>query len=81
MPSESKTLKTTTAIKQVIEGFEPDVATAALKFALKPAAVSTVIAGIRNAEQAEKEMPIKSNVCHPVAVLLRPREVFCVPAH
>jgi aryl-alcohol dehydrogenase-like predicted oxidoreductase len=32
---------------------EPDLATAALKFALKPAAVSTVIPGIRNVRQAE----------------------------
>jgi aryl-alcohol dehydrogenase-like predicted oxidoreductase len=32
---------------------EPDLPTAALKFALKPAAVSTVIPGMRNALQAE----------------------------
>ena len=32
---------------------EPDIATAALKFALKPAAVSTVIPGMRNERQAE----------------------------
>jgi aryl-alcohol dehydrogenase-like predicted oxidoreductase len=50
----ARTVRRVEAIKQVIEGSEPDVATAALKFALKPAAVSTVIAGIRNVEQAEK---------------------------
>lgn len=33
---------------------EPDLATAALKFALKPSAVSTVIPGIRNEEQARR---------------------------
>jgi len=40
-------------IKAVIGSAEPDMATAALKFALKPAAVSTVIPGMRNARQAE----------------------------
>jgi len=40
-------------IQRVIPGSEPDGATAALKFALKLAAVSTVIAGIRNPWQAE----------------------------
>lgn len=49
-----RTVRRVEAIKQVISGREPDIATAALKFALKPKAVSTVIAGIRNLEQAEK---------------------------
>lgn len=39
-------------IKQVIAPEEPDMAAAALKFALKPAAVSTVIPGMRNERQA-----------------------------
>jgi aryl-alcohol dehydrogenase-like predicted oxidoreductase len=47
-------------IQRVIAGSEPDVATAALKFALKPAAVSTVIAGIRNPWQAEKNCAVGS---------------------
>ena len=40
-------------VKETIGSAEPDLATAALKFALKPAAVSTVIPGIRNVRQAE----------------------------
>jgi aryl-alcohol dehydrogenase-like predicted oxidoreductase len=40
-------------VKEVIGDAEPDLPTAALKFALKPAAVSTVIPGMRNARQAE----------------------------
>ena len=40
-------------IREAIGGAEPDLPTAALKFALKPAAVSTVIPGIRNVRQAE----------------------------
>jgi aryl-alcohol dehydrogenase-like predicted oxidoreductase len=47
-------------IRRVIAGSEPDVAAAALKFALKPAAVSTVIAGIRNPWQAEKNCAVGS---------------------
>lgn len=50
----TRTVRRVEAIKQVVAGEEPDVATAALKFALKPSVVSTVIAGTRNAVQAEK---------------------------
>jgi len=39
-------------IRETIGDAEPNMATAALKFALKPQAVSTVIAGCRNAQQA-----------------------------
>ncbi len=49
----ARTVKRVKTIEQTIGAAEPDLATAALKFALKPAAVSTVIAGIRNAAQAE----------------------------
>lgn len=48
-----RTVRRVENIKAVIGVEEPDVATAALKFALKPAAVSTVIPGIRNERQAE----------------------------
>ena len=54
----ARTVRRVEAIKQVISGSEPDVATAALKFALKPPAVSTVIAGIRNSGQAEKNCTV-----------------------
>jgi aryl-alcohol dehydrogenase-like predicted oxidoreductase len=49
----ARTVKRVEKIKAVIGSAEPDVATAALKFALKPAAVSTVIPGMRNERQAE----------------------------
>jgi aryl-alcohol dehydrogenase-like predicted oxidoreductase len=48
-----RTVRRVDKIKKAIEGAEPDVATAALKFALKSAAVATVIPGMRNARQAE----------------------------
>ena len=49
----ARTVKRVENIKATIGSAESDVATAALKFALKPAAVSTVIPGMRNARQAE----------------------------
>ena len=55
-----RTVRRVEAIRKTINGTEPDVATAALKFALKPPAVSTVIAGIRNESQAEKNCAVGS---------------------
>jgi aryl-alcohol dehydrogenase-like predicted oxidoreductase len=53
-------------VKETVGSAERDLATAALKFALKPGAVSTVIPGIRNVKQAElncgvSEMPAMSD--------------------
>ena len=48
-----RTVNRVEAIRQSIADREPDLAKAALKFALKPKAVSTVIPGIRNVRQAE----------------------------
>jgi aryl-alcohol dehydrogenase-like predicted oxidoreductase len=48
-----RTIRRVEAVKATIGGEEPDLPTAALKFALKPAAVSTVIPGMRSAQQAE----------------------------
>lgn len=48
-----RTVRRVNKIKETVASAEPDLATAALKFALKPAAVSTVIPGIRNERQAE----------------------------
>ncbi len=48
-----RTVHRVEAIRQSIADREPDLVTAALKFALKPTAVSTVIPGIRNVRQAE----------------------------
>lgn len=45
-------------VKQTIGNDEPNLATAALKFALKPSAVSTVIPGIRNVQQAEMNIAV-----------------------
>ena len=49
----ARTVRRVEKIKATIGSAEPDVATAALKFALKPTAVSTVIPGMRNARQAQ----------------------------
>jgi aryl-alcohol dehydrogenase-like predicted oxidoreductase len=49
----ARTIKRVEKIKTVVGNEEPNVATAALKFALKPAAVCTVIPGMRNERQAE----------------------------
>jgi aryl-alcohol dehydrogenase-like predicted oxidoreductase len=48
-----RTVRRVEQIRAAIGSAEPDVATAALKFALKPKAVSTVIPGMRNERQAE----------------------------
>ena len=49
----ARTVKRVEKIRATIGSAEPDLATAALKFALKPAAVSTVIPGMRNERQAD----------------------------
>ncbi|MFN0169482.1 MAG: aldo/keto reductase [Bryobacteraceae bacterium] len=54
----ARTVRRVKAIEAAIAGAEPDTATAALKFALKPPAVSTVIAGIRNPWQAEQNCAV-----------------------
>jgi aryl-alcohol dehydrogenase-like predicted oxidoreductase len=56
----ARTVRRVKAIEETLAGAEPDMATAALKFALKPPAVSTVIAGIRNPWQAEKNCAVGS---------------------
>ena len=48
----ARTIRRVEKIKVTVGAAEPDVATAALKFALKPRAVSTVIPGMRNMRQA-----------------------------
>lgn len=45
-------------IRATVGDREPDLATAALKFALKPASVSTVIAGMRNPDQARRNCAV-----------------------
>ena len=49
-----RTIRRVEKIAAVIGSAEPDLATAALKFALKPSAVSTVIPGMRSGHQAER---------------------------
>lgn len=48
----TRTVKRVADIKKLTSEREPNLAAVALKFALKPAAVSVVIPGIRNVEQA-----------------------------
>lgn len=48
-----RTVRRVEKIKAAIGSAEPDLATAALKFALKPRAVSTVIPGMRDEHQAQ----------------------------
>lgn len=48
-----RTIARVAKIRETLGEDEPDLAAAALKFALKPAAVSTVIPGMRNVRQVE----------------------------
>jgi aryl-alcohol dehydrogenase-like predicted oxidoreductase len=48
-----RTIARVEKVRQTLGSGQPDLANAALKFALKPSAVSTVIPGIRNVRQAE----------------------------
>ena len=48
-----RTVRRVEQVQQTVSTTEKDLATAALKFALKPKGVSTVIPGIRNTRQAE----------------------------
>ena len=48
-----RTIARVTKIREALGEGEPDLAAAALRFALKPAAVSTVIPGMRNVHQVE----------------------------
>ena len=45
-------------VKEAVGNDEPDLVTAALKFALKPQAVSTVIPGMRTPQQAEANLAV-----------------------
>jgi aryl-alcohol dehydrogenase-like predicted oxidoreductase len=56
----ARTVRRVDRIEAAIGTAEPDVATAALKFALKPAAVATVIPGMRNERQAEMNCGVSS---------------------
>ena len=55
-----RTIDRVEAICRTVGTREPDLATAALKFALKPAAVSTVITGIRSTRQAEMNLAVSA---------------------
>ena len=55
-----RTVRRVEAIRNVLDAEEPNVADAALKFCLKPPAVSTVIPGIRNLWQAEANCGVGS---------------------
>jgi aryl-alcohol dehydrogenase-like predicted oxidoreductase len=55
-----RTVRRVAAIREVLGAEEPDMAAAALKFCLKPPAVSTVIPGIRSPKQAEANCRVGS---------------------
>ncbi len=54
----SRTMARVERVRAAVGGDEPSLVSAALKFALKPAAVSTVIPGMRNLQQAEANCAI-----------------------
>jgi len=56
----ARTVERVEEIRNTVGNDEPTLATAALKFALKPPAVSVVIPGIRSAAQAEMNLGIAS---------------------
>ena len=70
----ARTLSRVEQVKQTIGNAEPDLPTAALKFALKPGAVSTVIPGMRNARQAELNCGVSDQppMSDELAARLRP---------
>jgi aryl-alcohol dehydrogenase-like predicted oxidoreductase len=70
----ARTVKRVKKIKAAIGSAEPDMATAALKFALKPAAVSTVIPGMRNARQAELNCRVSDQPAMVDALEIKLRE-------
>ena len=51
-------------VRETIGDQEPNMVTAAIKFGLKPAAVSTVLVGIRNVEQAEMNCGVSDQPAH-----------------
>ncbi len=55
-----RTVQRVVKIRTTVGNREPDLATTALKFALKSPAVSTVIAGMRNADQAARNCAVSS---------------------
>jgi aryl-alcohol dehydrogenase-like predicted oxidoreductase len=57
----ARTVQRVEAIRQTVGDEEPSLAAAALKFALKPAAVSVVIPGIRSVAQAEMNLAVGSS--------------------
>jgi aryl-alcohol dehydrogenase-like predicted oxidoreductase len=54
----ARTVDRVEGVRATVGTEEPDLATAALKFALKHPAVSTVIAGMRNTEQARRNCSV-----------------------
>ena len=52
----ARTVQRVEEVRRVVGRLEPDLATTALKFAMKPPAVSTVIPGMRSPQQAEMNL-------------------------
>ncbi len=70
----ARTVRRVEKIKAAIGTAEPDVATAALKFALKPRTVSTVIPGMRNARQAQMNCSVSDQPPLPDELELKLRQ-------
>ena len=70
----ARTVKRVEKIKAAIGDAEKDVATAAIKFALKPPAVCTVIPGMRNERQAEMNCGVSDQAPLSDAAELKLRE-------
>lgn len=69
-----RTIRRVEKIKAALGQSEPDVAAAALKFALKPEAVSTVIPGMRNLRQAQMNCSVSDQPPLSDALELKLRE-------
>lgn len=70
----ARTVRRVEKIKAAIGQAGPDVATAALKFALKPGAVSTVIPGMRNVRQARMNCSVSDQATLSDALELKLHE-------
>lgn len=71
-----RTIARVAKIREALGEEEPDLAAAALKFALKPAAVSTVIPGMRNLRQVEANCGVSdlSPMSDEIEARLRPHQ-------
>lgn len=72
----ARTVARVETIREAVGSQEKDLPTAAIKFALKPAAVSTVIVGVRNVKQAEQNCAVSDEPPMSDALEQRLREHY-----